>query len=349
MTLGPLMIDVEGLELTEADTQRLADPRIGGVILFSRNYESIAQVEALIKAIHEVRTPRLLVAVDQEGGRVQRFLDGFTQLPPARWLGNEYDLDADNAKQLARTCGWIMAAELRAIGVDISFAPVVDLDLGLSEVIGDRAFHRKPEVIASLAIAYMQGMRDAGMMAVAKHFPGHGAVVADSHLELPEDQRRLDDMTDDLLPYQRMIAAGLPAIMIAHVKYPAIDRRVASLSPYWLQTELRGRLGFGGVIFSDDLSMRALEYIGDMPERVRQALDAGADMALICNDPEAVDMTLKSMGDMGNPVSQTRLVTMRPQPAEISDSQLLHDNAQWQSAIASLEAALARPELTLNG
>jgi len=342
------MIDVQGLELTAAETEKLRDPRIGGVILFSRNFESIEQVSALTQSIHAVRSPGLLIAVDQEGGRVQRFKEGFTELPPARWLGLEYDLNPDKARELARISGWIMAAELLEAGIDISFAPVVDIDLGLSEVIGDRAFHRRPDIISALASAYMQGMRDAGMMAVAKHFPGHGAVVADSHLELPQDNRSLDEMADDLVPYRRLIANGLHGVMIAHVKYPVIDRRVASLSPYWLQTELRSRLGFTGVIFSDDLSMLALQSVGDMPERVTQAMLAGADMALICNDPAAVDLTLDTLGDLGNPASKARLVSMRPQVAP-REGVPLRETGEWQQALASLADALARPTLTLDG
>ena len=194
MTLGPLMIDVEGLELTAAETKKLRDPRIGGVILFSRNFASGAQLRELTSAIHDVRSPGLLIAVDQEGGRVQRFRDGFTELPPARLLGHQYDIDENSARSLASACGWIMAAELLDVGVDISFAPVVDLDLGLSDVIGDRAFHRDPDAVATLATAYMQGMRSAGMMAVAKHFPGHGDTTLDSHVAVPTVNRTREQL-----------------------------------------------------------------------------------------------------------------------------------------------------------
>lgn len=342
------MIDVAGHALTADETACLGDPRIGGVILFSRNYEDSAQLRALVAEIHAVRSPRLLVAVDQEGGRVQRFRDGFTGLPPARWLGHEYDIDADRARELARSCGWLMAAELIDVGIDISFAPVVDLDLGFSEVIGDRAFHRDSEAVATLASSYMHGMRQAGMLAVAKHFPGHGAVVADSHLELPVDHRELGDMADDMLPYRRLIDNGLAGIMMAHVKYPAIDRRIASLSPYWMQTELRLNLGFTGAIFSDDLSMSAAEIVGDVPERVRQTLQAGADMALICNDPDAVARTLEALEDLGNPASLARLVAMRPHPAD-RDGAAFRDSPEWRSVVAQIEKASARPPLVLDG
>jgi len=342
------MIDVAGLSLTAAEAECLRDLRIGGVILFARNYADAEQVRALVAELHAVRSPQLLVAVDQEGGRVQRFRDGFTELPPARWLGHEYDIDQDRARELARSCGWLMAAELLDVGIDISFAPVVDLDLGFSEIIGDRAFHKDPDAVAALASAYTTGMRQAGMMAVAKHFPGHGAVVADSHLELPVDHRELAAMVDDLLPYRRLIDNGLNGIMMAHVKYPAIDRRIASLSPYWQQTELRLNLGFTGAIFSDDLSMSAANVVGDVPERVRQALAAGADMALICNDPEAVARTLDELEDLGNPTSLARLAAMRPHAVE-REGPVLRDTGEWRAVVAQIEKASARPSLVLDG
>ncbi len=348
MTLGPLMIDVEGLQLTSAETEKLRDPRIGGVILFSRNFASTGQLKSLTRSIHAARTPGLLIAVDQEGGRVQRFHDGFTALPAARLLGHQYDLDKNTARRLASACGWIMAAELLDLGVDISFAPVVDLDLGLSDVIGDRAFHSDPEAVASLATSFMQGMRDAGMMAVAKHFPGHGAVIADSHIELPEDHREYAGLAGDLLPYGRLIANGLHGVMVAHVRYPAIDRRIASLSPFWLETELRRKLGFSGVIFSDDLSMSATESVGDMPERVRETLTAGADMALICNDPDAVDRTLIEMGSLENPASQARLVSLRPHPLSWQ-GEALRQTGEWERAVARVADVNEPPPFTLDG
>jgi len=348
MTLGPLMIDVEGLQLTAAETARLRDPRIGGVILFSRNFASNEQLRELTHSIHAVRSPGLLIAVDQEGGRVQRFRDGFTELPPMHLLGQQYNLDENSARRLSHVCGWIMAAELLDAGVDISFAPVVDLDLGLSEIIGDRAFHRDPEAVALLATAFMHGMREAGMQAVAKHFPGHGAVVADSHVELPEDHRDYDELVDDLLPYDRLIANGLHGVMMAHVRYPAIDRRIASLSPYWQATELRRKLRFTGVIFSDDLSMSAMESVGAMPVRVREALAAGADMALICNDPDAVGQTLAEVGSLDNPASQGRLVSLRPHPLSWQ-GQILRQTGEWERAVASVVDAHKPPPFNLDG
>src|ERR1044071_8768478 len=212
MTLGPLMVDVAGTELTAEDVEILRQPLVGGVILFTRNYRDPDQLTALVSSIHAARSPPLIVAVDHEGGRVQRFRSGFSVLPPVRRIGHEYDVDARAGLELARQMGWLMAAELRSCGVDLSFAPCVDLDYGVSEVIGDRSFHRQPDAVAQLAGAYMHGMRDAGMAATAKHFPGHGAVVADSHLAVAVDRRRFVDLDEDLTPYRRLIANGLPAV-----------------------------------------------------------------------------------------------------------------------------------------
>lgn len=348
MTLGPLMIDVAGQTLTAGEAAQLRSPLVGGVILFTRNYGGPEQLRELVGEIRALRRPPLLIAVDQEGGRVQRFRDGFLRLPPARWFGRQYDLDEANGRRLARLGGWLMAAELVDAGIDLSFAPVVDLDWGISEIIGDRAFHRDPDSVSTLAWAWIQGMRDAGMGAVAKHFPGHGAVVADSHLELPEDHRELADVQEDMLPYRRLIEQGLPGVMVAHVRYPRIDRRVASLSPYWLQTELRGTLGFRGAIFSDDLNMSALEFEGDMLLRTQQALAAGADMALICNNPDAAAEVVAGLAQDSGPASHGRLVALRAHRPEWEPGRL-HASAPWQQASATLESALDRPELTLDG
>ena len=239
MTLGPLMVDVAGTGLTDEDRRVLSHPLVGAVILFSRNYESPAQLETLVAEIRSIRRPALLVTVDHEGGRVQRFRDAFTALPPQRAIGHAYDLNPEAGRRLAWQCGWLLAAELRAAGVDLSFAPCVDLDHGVSEVIGDRAYHRDPEVVATLALACMQGMRSAGMAATAKHFPGHGAVVADSHKALPVDRRPLEALDGELLPYRRLIANGLPAVMVAHVLFPEVDDAPAGFSKRWIQQELR--------------------------------------------------------------------------------------------------------------
>ncbi|MBL8201963.1 MAG: beta-N-acetylhexosaminidase [Chromatiales bacterium] len=356
MTLGPLMVDVAGLALTAEERVRLGDPLVGGVILFSRNYQDRDQVRDLVAEIRAVRSPHLLVAVDQEGGRVQRFREGFYRLPPLRWLGHQYDLDNDRGRRLAQTCGWLMAAEVLDAGVDFSFAPVVDLDYGTSEVIGDRSFHRDPEVVGELASAYILGMHKAGMIAVAKHFPGHGYVVADSHLDLPVDPRTQSALYDDLQPFGRLIRQGVNGVMVAHVRYPQLDGEVASLSPYWLRTVLRDELGFGGVIFSDDLSMKALASEGDMPERARRALGAGADMALVCNDPAAADATLEALRQysdpVGQPVSQSRLITLRrraPIGVELAATGgEFRGTLAWEQAVTVLDEAQARPGLTLS-
>ncbi len=348
MTLGPLMIDIAGTELSAADRDRLSSPLVGAVILFSRNYTSPRQLAALTDSIHALRSPPLLIAVDQEGGRVQRFREHFTELPPARWLGRQFELDVSKGLMLTRQAGWLMAAELRELGVDLSFAPVVDLDSGISEIIGDRAFHGRPEIVSKLAAAWCHGMADAGMASVAKHFPGHGAVAADSHLELPVDGRDADSVLADLEPYEHLIREGIGGVMIAHVRYPQVDRRVASLSPFWIQNQLRDQLGFAGVVFSDDLSMSALAQTGDMLRRTELALSAGADMAIICNDEPAVDTVLKQLDFVPNAVSHGRLAALRPRSISWEAGSLQHSE-QWSKARASLAAALEPPALELDG
>lgn len=348
MTLGPLMIDVQGLRLTPQESERLRNPLVGGVILFARNYRDREQLRALVAQIHAVRQPPPLVAVDQEGGRVQRFRTGFTALPALRWLGREYDIDPDRGRHLAFTCAWIMATELLDVGVDFSFAPCVDIDRGVSEVIGDRALHGDPETVAVLALSYLQGMRAAGMAAVAKHFPGHGAVLADSHHELAEDHRDWGQIQDDLVPYRRLIDHGLQGVMVAHVRYPQVDAQVASLSTVWLQRELRGQLGFEGAIFSDDLNMAGAAVVGSIAERVRVALEAGADMALVCNNPDGVAGALTELAGFHNPAAHARLVAMRGHPLR-PPVQELRDLPQWRQASTQLAAALGRPPLQLHG
>lgn len=288
--LGPVVIDVVGAELGDDDRRRLSHPLTGGVILFARNYESPEQLQRLTADIHAQREPALVIAVDHEGGRVQRFRSGFTALPPMRALGEAWDQNRQHAKQLAQETGFVLAAELRAHGVDLSFTPVLDIDHGNSSVIGDRAFHSDPETVAELAAALMQGLKQGGMSAVGKHFPGHGHVRADSHLQLPVDARPYSDLeAADLVPFARLMRAGLPAVMPAHVVYTSVDGEPASFSGIWLKKILRDEMRFDGLVFSDDLSMEGARSVGGIVERAHAALNAGCDMVLVCNDPAAVD------------------------------------------------------------
>lgn len=347
MTLGPLMIDVEGLELTAEDRDLLAHPLVGGVILFSRNYHDPLQLRRLTDDIHAVRRPPLLVAVDQEGGRVQRFRDGFTSLPPAHLVGRQYDLDPDDGRRAAQSLGWLMAAELRAAGVDLSFAPVLDLDRGVSEVIGDRAFHSSPDVVSILARRFIRGLAQAGMAATGKHFPGHGAVVADSHKSLPEDTRPYTDIMDDMRPYESLIPEGLNAVMAAHVAYLEVDPLPASFSRWWLTEELRGRIGFRGVVFSDDLVMAAAESVGGIEDRARLALDAGCDMILICNDRASASAAIDALGDYSEPASQVRLARLHGRRAP--DRELLLASDAFRRAREEVRHLTDPPPLELNG
>ncbi|HEX4387160.1 MAG TPA: beta-N-acetylhexosaminidase [Steroidobacteraceae bacterium] len=348
MSLGPLMIDIAGTALLAEDAELLRHPLVGGVILFARNYAAPAQLAALVRAIHAARSPPLIVAVDQEGGRVQRFHDGFTRLPAARRIGHEYDLDPRAGVALARSLGWLMAAELRAHGVDISFAPCVDLDNGVSEVIGDRSFHGSPEAVAQLAQAWVTGMREAGMAATAKHYPGHGAVVADSHHTLPVDRRPLVDLAPDLTPYRRLIANGLPGVMVAHLLYPAVDSAPASLSSLWIRDVLRGELGFQGVVFADDLSMGgAAAAYGNVLTRARAALSAGCDMLPVCNNRSSVIEVLDGLDVEPQPASSLRLVRLHGR-AEPADRAALMASAEWRDARARLDRMTAAPSLTLD-
>jgi beta-N-acetylhexosaminidase len=309
--LGPVMLDVEGTHLTEADRRRLSHPLAGGVTLFSRNYASPEQLGGLTSEIHALRNPPLVIAVDHEGGRVQRFRDGFTALPAMRELGWAWDQGQQHARQLAQELGFVLAAELLAHGVDLSLAPVLDIDRGASSVIGDRAFHSDPRAVGELARALLQGFKQAGMNGVGKHFPGHGHVSADSHHEVPVDERTYEEIEAvDLAPFRRLIEAGLGGIMPAHVIYPRVDDRPAGFSTVWLKQVLRGRLGFDGVIFSDDLSMEGASVAGGMAERARAALGAGCDMVLLCNSPQAVDDLLDNLSYAMPAVSLARLARM---------------------------------------
>ncbi|MEJ2643667.1 MAG: beta-N-acetylhexosaminidase [Gammaproteobacteria bacterium] len=347
MSLGPVMVDLRGTAVQPEERELLAHPQVGGVILFARNYESPAQVRELTAQIHAARQPRLLIAVDQEGGRVQRFRDGFTRLPPVGQLGPIHDRDPDRARHLARVTGWLMAAELRAVGVDISFAPVLDLDRGMCPVIGDRALHRDPQAVAELARAYQAGMLAAGMQATGKHFPGHGAVDVDSHVALPVDGRSYADIElEDLVPFERLVHAGMAGVMAAHVVYASVDDAPAGFSSIWLQSVLRHRLGFQGTIFSDDLSMGAAAGLGDCPSRARAALAAGCDMVLVCNAPDDAAAVVDALTGYDEPAGHARLARMHGRAAP--DWETLHAQQRWRDAVAMVHGYDDAPLLDMD-
>jgi beta-N-acetylhexosaminidase len=336
MTLGPIMLDIEGMKLTAADKRKLLHPAVGGVILFTRNYSSLAQLTQLTAEIRTLRTPPLLIAVDHEGGRVQRFRTDFTRLPPMRELGRIWDEHPAEARRLARQTGYVLAAELRAGGVDFSFTPVLDMDYGASCVIGDRAFHRQPEVIAELAHSLMSGLKSGGMNAVGKHFPGHGGIRADSHFEAPVDRRAYSAIEmNDMVPFRKMINLGLIGVMPAHVIYPEVDSSPAGFSEVWLKKILRGELGFEGCIFSDDLNMEGAAVAGDVLKRAESALKAGCDMVLICNNPEGADTLLAELRWDIPALSLVRLARMHghPHPESIVE---LHENSKFVKAIKDI-------------
>lgn len=347
MSHGPLMLDVEGVSLTSADRERLTHPATGGVILFARNYESPEQVKALIEDIRKTATASLLIAVDQEGGRVQRFRRGFTELPPAHVFGELYSRNRHKARHATVETGWLMAAELRTVGVDFSFAPVLDLKTNISKVIGDRAFSDEPRIIGELAYAWASGARDAGMPSVGKHFPGHGCVEADSHHELPIDNREFSDIWEhDIVPFQHLIDNGLEGLMPAHVIYSSCDSKPAGYSSFWIQDVLRERLGYKGCVFSDDLSMAAADVAGSYPERAHAALEAGCDMVLVCNNQQAAEQVLDELRDYQDPVARSRLVRMHGR-GHISMEQL-RENPRWHAALEIISALTINTAMDLD-
>ena len=334
--LGPLMIDIAGLELSEVDRQRLMHPLVGGLILFARNYQSPEQLKRLTSEVHALRSPPLPIAIDHEGGRVQRCREGFTRLPPMRRLGELWEDDPDEALRAARAIGFVLASELRQSGVDLSFTPVLDLDWGRSGVIGDRSFHKTPKVVSRLAGELIRGLRDAGMAACGKHFPGHGWAEADSHVAMPVDDRELSELATDMLPYRQLT---LDAVMPAHVIYPKVDARPAGFSPVWIG-KLRNELGFDGVIFSDDLSMEAAGVAGDIIGRVDAAWRAGCDMLLVCNAPAAVDTVLEGWQPSFNPVRSARVERLLPS-AGLPDLGAISDYPDYLAGVAFAERLLA--------
>lgn len=347
MSLGPVMLDIDGLALSPADRDLLREPAVGGVILFTRNYESVEQIADLVTEIRALRSPPLLIAVDHEGGRVQRFREGFTAIPPMRRIGREYDRDTESGLEAASAAGWMIGSELRAVGIDLCFAPCVDLDWGVSEIIGNRAFHSKPEVVTELASAFCRGLRRAGMAAVGKHFPGHGAVLVDSHLKLPVDRREYGLVLDDMRPYERLIGSShLAGVMLAHIVYEQMDAMPAGFSAYWIQRELRSRLGFGGAVFCDDLSMKATRDYGSMAKRARLALDAGCDMVLVCNDRDAAHHAVDALNEFSNPLSLVRLARLHGTSHPLRETLLASE--EWQSINEKFAHWSDRPELHLD-
>ena len=348
MSLGPIMLDVDGLELTAEDKEVLQHPLVGGVILFTRNYQSMEQLQALVKSIHDIRSPRLLVAVDHEGGRVQRFRDGFSRIPPMARFGELYEKDRIKARSLTQLCGWMMAIELRAVDIDFSFAPVLDLDYGVSSVIGDRAFHSHPEAVADLTHNFIEGMHEAGMAATGKHFPGHGAIEADSHVAMPVDHRSYDEIyARDIAPFRALIKKDLAAIMPAHVIYDQVDLNPAGFSEFWLKDVLRQRLNFQGVIFSDDLDMKGASVVGDnYADRAKAALGAGCDMALVCNNRPGALQVLQNLKLNDDPVGHVRLARMHGR--HLMNWDKLRKNVRWRSANEALQRYQDDPSMELD-
>jgi len=320
--IGPVMIDIEGLTLSQLEQEKINHPNTGAVILFSRNYTDPEQITQLIQSIRTARQGDILIAVDQEGGRVQRFKTGFTRLPPAATF-TQYP-------ELAESAGWLMAAELLAVGIDFSFAPVLDIVCGVSEIIGNRSFSTDPQLATQLSSQFRKGMHSAGMAATGKHFPGHGAVALDSHLTLPVDERDLQTIREkDLLPFKQLIAEGLEANMPAHVVYPQIDSLPAGFSTKWIQQVLRQELQFNGTIFSDDLSMEAAVSMGDFSQRAQLAMHAGCDMVLVCNNPAATEEVLNNLAVTQDAIREQRLKTMLGKP--VFSREQLKNTAKWQT------------------
>jgi beta-N-acetylhexosaminidase len=336
LPLGPLMIDVAGLALSDLEREHLCHPLAGGLILFARNFESPQQLADLTAEVHALRSPALPIAIDHEGGRVQRCRTGFTRLPAMRRLGELWDQQPVAALLAARRIGYVLAAELRACGVDLSFTPVLDLDWGRSSVIGDRSFHDDPAAVIQLAGALIEGLHSAGMAACGKHFPGHGWVEADSHVDLPIDERRLDELAPDIEPYRQL---KLDAVMPAHVIYRLVDVRPAGFSRFWLDM-LRAELHFAGVIFSDDLSMAGAGFAGGIVERCTAAWEAGCDLLLVCNSPDAVGELLANWQPLLDPARAKRVERLSPS-APALDWACLQQDANYLDGVAAATRLLA--------
>jgi beta-N-acetylhexosaminidase len=319
MTIGPLMIDVEGLALQDEEVKRIMHPMVGGLILFTRNYKDTVQLKTLTDAIRKIRGHDFLIAVDHEGGRVQRFREGFTTIPAMRKLGEVWDKDPKRANHLAFLIGQIIATELRVFDIDFSFTPVLDIDYNESTVIRDRAFHNDIEAIKVLASSILEGLKEGGMRGVGKHFPGHGYIKADSHLSVSEDERTFDEIASkDMSIFISLIKHGLNAVMPSHVIYSAVDKHPAGFSSFWLKDQLREKFHFKGAIFSDDMSMKGAILGGEMKDRILKALEAGCDMVLLCNSPQLVDEVLLHLDWKMSSENISRLLSMKgtKEPAE---------------------------------
>ena len=332
---GPVMADIAAFRLTEEEKQRLLDPAVGGVILFRRNFQNIVQLKELTAEIKALRTPGLIIAVDHEGGRVQRFIEGFTRLPAMNVLGQIWDSEsASAAETAARQIGWVLATELSACGIDLSFTPVLDLDWGNCPVIGNRSFHHDANIVTQLALALQKGLNKGGMKSCGKHFPGHGFVEGDSHHVLPCDERSREALeAADLIPFRGMSREGMAAVMPAHVVYPQVDTKPAGFSEIWLKQILRRDIGFKGVIFSDDLTMEGACGAGGIKERARLSFEAGCDIILVCNRPDLVDELRDGFTIPDNPDLAGRWQYM--------ENSLGHEAAQAVMQTADFQAAQA--------
>ncbi|MCP5175856.1 MAG: beta-N-acetylhexosaminidase [Moraxellaceae bacterium] len=334
---GALMLDLKGLELEAEEKELLQHPDVGGLIFFARNFEGVEQIQALVRSIRAVR-PEIILAVDQEGGRVQRFKNGFVSLPPMKTFGDMFADSPQKASQMAHHCGWLMAAEVLAVGVDISFAPILDVDCGLSQVIGNRAFHHQPEVAVALLHEFINGMHQAGMAATGKHFPGHGSVEADSHVAIPVDNRTFAQIDAfDLIPF-KALSSKLQGIMPAHVIYPEVDNKPAGFSAIWLQDLLRQKMSFNGVIFSDDLSMEGAGVVGGYADRANAALEAGCDMVLACNNRAGAIQILEYLEKYPNKPNQARFDALRGK-GKLAWNDLPH-SPQWIAAEEAIRSIM---------
>ena len=332
---GCLIIDLKDKTLSAEEREILNHPLIGGIILFARNYESREQITQLCQQIRSARTSDLLIMVDQEGGRVQRFIHEFTRLPFMATFGKLYDENKTLGCQMAKDCGWLMASELLSVGVDASLSPVLDLNKGVSSIIGERAFHASPQDVITIASAFMHGMHEAGMPATGKHFPGHGSVLLDSHVANPVDERSMGEIeAEDMLPFAGLIKAGIPAIMAAHIIFPRADSLPVGYSRYWLKNILRDHLGFNGAVLSDDLSMEGANISSSYVDRVRAAREAGCDFTLLCNNQQAVMEVLDHLKPESYMLEKKKWQLLK---ANVASQALLQENPRWVKTKMALD------------